>query len=128
MSPSGFRGRPLKAIEARATPHVLGFCGFCSGAGWLMEAGSEPGKLSSSASSSFSSILRFSADDCGLLGSGMRTFLYDVDVRMALNGIDVQHNPVRSDDGCDDQELPALSESREYGGRRVKEGRGSTIC
>jgi hypothetical protein len=54
-------------------PAAIGFCGFSSGAGWLMETGSEPGKLSLSASSRFSSILRFSADDCDLLGSGMRT-------------------------------------------------------
>jgi hypothetical protein len=51
----------------------------------------------------------------------MWTFLYDVDV---INGIDVQHNSVRSDNGSDDRELPAMSESREYGRARVEEGPG----
>ena len=47
------------AFRAGLPVGYLDFTGFSSGAGWLMETGSEPGKLSSRALSSCLSTLRF---------------------------------------------------------------------
>jgi hypothetical protein len=59
--------------------------GSSSGAGWLMETGSEPGKLSSSASSSFSSILRFCAEDW--VSAGRRRAWRSVGPLSGLTGV-----------------------------------------
>jgi hypothetical protein len=67
-------GKTSAAVTVCGMPHppdqasgnerrYFDFAGFSSGAGWLMETGSEPGKLSSRALSSILSSLRFSS--CG---------------------------------------------------------------